>query len=67
MEEWRKENKYKKYKEAEEEKDICKRIIFNFLIIMMAELNENFYSSKSHKYPPSSFLLLLGNSNCGMQ
>ena len=33
----------------------------------MAELNENFYSSKTHKYPPSSFLVLLGNSNCGMQ
>lgn len=35
--------------------------------ITMAELNENFYSSKTHKYPPSSFLVLLGNSNCGMQ
>ena len=42
-------------------------MILQFLFIMMAELNENFYSTKTHKYPPSSFLLLLGNSNCGMQ
>ena len=42
-------------------------MILQFLFIMMAELNENFYSTKTHKYPPSSFLLLLGNINCGMQ
>ena len=49
--------------EEEEENHIYMNV-FGFLAITMAELNGEIYPSKTHKYPPSSFLFLLGNVVC---